>query len=677
MKQIYWLFILLFGSYACKDEKSYDYPIIYTGEAYQIDTSGVTLTGKLADISSSDLIEYGFVWSSSPNPTIENSEKYIIRDKPQTGVISQRITTTLSPNVVYYFRAFARNKGYTSYGENISFQSNGCGGAIIQDFYPQSAYFGDTITIIGSGFSSFEERNIVTINKQACVLLRSTQDTLLILPPASLTQAAPIQVSVYNKSTSTNEKYTPIIPKISSITPESATFGDVITITLEKYQKSFTNVKVFFNNRISNSITFKDNIITAKVPDNLTVPEVPIQEAPIRILFNNNLSILASQTLKLKQVEVTDFSPTSVKSGDIITLNGNNFSPIATNNKVTIGGMNATVISATNTELQVKVPLQQDGAFISRNVSISVKVVNSTKTFSKTLYINDKWFRLKDLPFETYYEEDLNHVTCNNKEYFISERNGLELWCYNPADQTCQSKGQLPNEIGIISGASTFTIGNKIYICCSRDNHWNNLASLWEYDTVLGTWTKKQDMQCKLRVMAFAFSYQNNGYIGGGIADMTKVNDIWSYSAIQNNWNLETTLPSEISSIYYAESVVINQNVYIGLGATQQNPNVVMYYPSNKFFKYDLSQKTWTPVTDFPGNAGYYSIAFKFNETVIAGEASNHAKLYSYDPETNTWSVWEDTIPFQNGSAYGFSVNNKVYLISSSGSQVWEYDPAL
>jgi len=666
MKQIYWLFILLFGSYACKDEKSYDYPIIYTGEATQIDTSGVTLSGRLADISSNDIIEYGFVWSSSPNPSIENSEKFVFRNNPQTGVISHRITTTLNSDVEYYFRAFARNKGYTSYGENGSFKSNGCGGAIIQDFYPKTGYWDDTITIIGSGFSSFEGKNVVTINKQACLLINSTQDTLKILPPPSLNQSAPFKITVYNTSALTIDNYTPIIPKISSITPESATFGDIITITLEKYQKSFTDVKVFFNNRISNSITFKDNIITAKVPDDLSVAE-----APIRILFNHNLNIIASQTLKLKEVELTDFSPTSVQSGGIITLNGNNFCPIATNNSVTIGGLNATVMDATKNKLQVKVPLQQDGLFDSRNLKINVTVVESSKFYSNTLKLTDRWLRLDDLPMYIGFSSYLKHLTCNNKEYLIISNNGNNLWCYDPQNMTCENKGSLPEEIASIVGSAIFSTENKIYICFSNNTNFENLSSIWEYDTNLEIWSKKQDVQVAQWYYPFTFSYQNKGYIGGGFYH-SNPNEIWTYSINDDNWELDGLLPSEISCISHPQSVVINQSAYIGFGTDLCGPRV---QPSNKFFKYDLDHKNWTAIPNFPDEANFSGVLFQLNGQLIAGNNS----LYSYDPQTNAWSLWDNSLPSQYGTAHGFSLNNKVYLIYifANESQVWEYDPAL
>jgi len=302
MKKNFCLIMLLLGIYACQKEKNYDYPIIYTGEATQIDTSGVTLSGKLADISNADLIEYGFVWSSSSDPTIENAEKYIIRDKPQTGLISHRVTTTLSANVVYYFRAFARNKGYTAYGENISFKSLGSDGPKILDFFPKSTFLGDTVTIIGEGFSTHIENNKVFLSNYPCDLISSTPDTLKFIPFFRLRTPANIVVTVLKNPSISSDQYTPIVPEIISFAPSQASWGDTITLNLTEYNPNNTSLVAFFNNCQATVVSDDGHTVKVKVPNNLSV-----EESNIKITFSSKTQIVTSTTFKLNPVVISDF----------------------------------------------------------------------------------------------------------------------------------------------------------------------------------------------------------------------------------------------------------------------------------------------------------------------------------------------------------------------------------
>jgi hypothetical protein len=66
--------------------------------------------------------DYGFVWSTSPNPTIQNN--YISMG---VGTIGSQFSNTLNisqfvqPNTTYYFKAYASNNYGISYGQQMSF----------------------------------------------------------------------------------------------------------------------------------------------------------------------------------------------------------------------------------------------------------------------------------------------------------------------------------------------------------------------------------------------------------------------------------------------------------------------------------------------------------------------------------------------------------------------------
>ncbi|MEY2699057.1 MAG: hypothetical protein RL720_1013 [Actinomycetota bacterium] len=85
-------------------------PVVLTTQA--VDSSNVvTFDGAVTATGGSAVIERGFVYGTSPNPTINDNKVPV-----GSGVGSfQGLTSTL-PNGTYYFRAYATNSTGTSYG---------------------------------------------------------------------------------------------------------------------------------------------------------------------------------------------------------------------------------------------------------------------------------------------------------------------------------------------------------------------------------------------------------------------------------------------------------------------------------------------------------------------------------------------------------------------------------
>ncbi|MCL2760314.1 MAG: IPT/TIG domain-containing protein [Desulfuromonadales bacterium] len=62
------------------------------------------------------------------------------------------------------------------------------------------------------------------------------------------------------------------------------------------------------------------------------------------------------QTPPAAQVEITSFAPASAAYGETVTITGQNFSSVSTENSVTFNGVSAVVTSTTPTEIKVTVP---------------------------------------------------------------------------------------------------------------------------------------------------------------------------------------------------------------------------------------------------------------------------------------------------------------------------------
>ena len=94
-------------------------PAVLTDSVTNITISSATIGGEVTDESNGVVTERGVVYSTTPNPTIENSKVVCGSGK---GTFSCNLTD-LQDGVTYYVRAYAVNEKGTAYGEEKSFKT--------------------------------------------------------------------------------------------------------------------------------------------------------------------------------------------------------------------------------------------------------------------------------------------------------------------------------------------------------------------------------------------------------------------------------------------------------------------------------------------------------------------------------------------------------------------------
>ncbi len=104
---------------ACNDPKVEDAkPEVTTTQALNITATTADLSGEVVADNGASVVERGFVYSTTANPTIEEATKV----KSGQGVGKYSITVgELEPNTTYHFKAYATNSQGTSYGEELTF----------------------------------------------------------------------------------------------------------------------------------------------------------------------------------------------------------------------------------------------------------------------------------------------------------------------------------------------------------------------------------------------------------------------------------------------------------------------------------------------------------------------------------------------------------------------------
>lgn len=113
----HFLFLTVIGVlFSCTTEV-YLKPIIETLEVSNLTESAVEAGGLISSDEGNIVSARGVCWSTSPNPTIEDQ---FAQSAAGTGSFTS-IITGLNPGTTYFLRAYATNKGGTSYGLQVTF----------------------------------------------------------------------------------------------------------------------------------------------------------------------------------------------------------------------------------------------------------------------------------------------------------------------------------------------------------------------------------------------------------------------------------------------------------------------------------------------------------------------------------------------------------------------------
>ncbi len=97
--------------------------VVETLSATDIKGKSAVLNGKIVSNLNPSITEYGFVYSTSPAPTLTNgSTKVCKAGTPQNGVYDMLISELSNP-AKYYVRAYVTNTIDTIYGEQVSFET--------------------------------------------------------------------------------------------------------------------------------------------------------------------------------------------------------------------------------------------------------------------------------------------------------------------------------------------------------------------------------------------------------------------------------------------------------------------------------------------------------------------------------------------------------------------------
>lgn len=337
--------------------------ISYSDKIYYLNVSNNILNNVVlnaSNVTTSSIVTYDFSNNNLPTSAIN----YILETLDGYTLLSATKNLYLGgpdnagPNEVGITHIVSlQSKGWTVVS-NIALP-------IITSFDPVSGLIGDTITITGEYFLNTLS---VSFNGTSAVPTSITNTEIqVVVPPGASTGYLTVTTPAGVDTSPTEFIVNIDFPVITDFTPSSGPLSSTVIIT-GYYFVDVINVD--FNGELADHTVDSSTQITATVP--LAATTGPITVTTVTGIFTT----LTDYTIVAVPTNIS-FTPSSGYPGDTITINGTDINN-ATN--VSFGGVTATVLTNTNTQITATIPAGAVSGTIS--VTTAGGTVTSVSSFT-------------------------------------------------------------------------------------------------------------------------------------------------------------------------------------------------------------------------------------------------------------------------------------------------------
>jgi hypothetical protein len=245
---------------------------------------------------------------------------------------------------------------------------------------PNSGQIGSSVKIIGSNFSAIPADNLVTFNGTEATVDNASATELVVTVPAGAT-TGPVVVVVGGLSSNEVEfTVEPSPPVITTLNPNSGQIGSSVKIIGSNFSVTPANNLVTFNGTNATVDNASATELVVTVPAGATT-------GPVVVVVGGLSSNEVNFTVEPTPPEITSINPASGPYNTEVTITGTNFSSVLTENEVFFNGAEATISSATPTEIIAVVPLGAGTGPVSVTTN-SLTDIGPIFTYIKTTFVN-------------------------------------------------------------------------------------------------------------------------------------------------------------------------------------------------------------------------------------------------------------------------------------------------
>jgi len=269
-----------------KQESNRDYPRINTLKIERITPDGVWIKGEIFEAGNYNLDDHGFVYVLSDSVTSGVNfdwnaearcfEKLSLGSGKGDIQFEAKLSRNLWTGKTYIAKAFAESNNKYVYGEEVEFLSQGGSTPEIISFSPDTASYGDTISIIGRNFSMHINYNKLMFSNQGSEICYASDTLLKVIVPKEIKSGVfPLEIFVASDSNKSQTNFVITPPRIDSLSSEYI----LSTMDLDVFGKNFSDV---YQINISDKILYynfkkiSDRHLKIKIPSQIPLGKLPI-----------------------------------------------------------------------------------------------------------------------------------------------------------------------------------------------------------------------------------------------------------------------------------------------------------------------------------------------------------------------------------------------------------------
>jgi hypothetical protein len=232
-------------------------------------------------------------------------------------------------------------------------------GVAITSFEPTVASPGTRVTIHGTGFAARATGERVFVNgTTARIASASTTEIAIDVPATATTGTLLVDVRGAGQAYSSTPLTVRSAPTITSIAPTSGLIGATVHVRGTGFGTDIRQVAVSVHGVALTLRNVTDTDITAEIASGSSSDHLSVAIAGLPAIASRETFAV------LIPVAVSSFSPEQGGPGTDVTITGTGFSTTAADDHVTVTGMPCTVVSATATELHVRIPTASSGPLV-------------------------------------------------------------------------------------------------------------------------------------------------------------------------------------------------------------------------------------------------------------------------------------------------------------------------
>lgn len=523
---------------------------------------------------------------------------------------------------------------------------------------PASAGSSTEITIIGKYLHPTSSQLLfdqVSIN-----IKEYFRDSLKIILPKEVTPGLKDVTLISGPFTKTLAKaFRRNSPQLIEINPPLGFYGDTIVLKGENFGSKFSDnkVQVNFNGEFVNVIDVNENELK------ILVPIIPRPELEF-VITADYVSSQSDLKFRIEKPKIEDLWPNEVLyPGQTLAIKGNNFYPYTYSYpnpyRIEIDGHLADVVSASKTELKVRVPLTASYSSTANVIQFDTTVVKSNELLITPIA------RKSDFPGGQ--RSSATSFTIGDKAYILSGRalstiESNEVFEFNLTNKTWRTVENFPGEPRY--GATAYTLDNKGYVLGGYSVSGAPLRDLWEYDPASNSWAKKN---------SYLFHPLEAFNLGGRIFCVSDITFIvvppsteisgvgyetlfWEYDKVLDSWTRRsspsyTLKRNELGQYYF--TMQVGDALIIGVFVPELNSYV--------YKQYNAEEDEWLD-KGLTAINGISPITFDYNSN---GYLLTNGYLYRYNLNSNHWQLIEKDLSellWYGGQPNKFRFNNFWYF---------------